>query len=325
MKKIIFVIIIASLSTLSLLLSIQFFIGDDIYRKSTESGGYLTIDEEISFYHNLPKNKNLVFLVGSSHIVPLNATIISNNISTELSTNYDVYNLGKIGDSPVIRLQTMDEIVESEPKLILYGISYRDFQIPINEEDISLPKFVLSNLINDISVQLFPHNPQLLSLFLIKTAFQLNQNSTFDLNLEHTHKNNTPFYNYNSIPSIQEFDEIKNQESSVPVWTKQTEKQRNIVALKNIIEKSEEKNIKFIIFTTPLHQIYLNSLENSQKEQFKKLLSELEEQFDIEIYDLTNSYIDHHIWQDASHVSYHKDVTIFNNELSNIIVDEMKK
>jgi hypothetical protein len=323
-RKILSVIFIASLATLFLLLLIQFLIGDDIYRKSTESGGYLTTDEEISFYNNLNKEQNLVFIIGSSHIVSLNATIISNNISNDLK-KYDVYNLGKIGDSPVMRLQTIEKILESKPKIILYGISFRDFQIPIHEEDVSLPKLVFSTLINNISIKLFPYNPQLLSLFSLKTVFQFNQSPDFDLNLSNITDEYTPFYNYNSSPTIKEFDEIKNQGSSVPQWIKQTEKHRNVAALKNIIEKSKQENIKLVLFTTPLHQTYLDYLTNSQKEQFYKLLSDFDTQYDVKIYDLTYSYIDNNIWQDASHISYHNDVTIFNQDISNLLKNEMNE
>lgn len=321
MKKLLLAISIVFICTLSLLLSSQFLIGDNIFRKSTEFGGYMTINEEISFYNSLPKEKNLVFIIGSSHIVSLNATIISKYINNEI-TKYDVYNLGKIGDSPVIRLQTIDKIFESKPKLVLYGISFRDFQIPTNEEDVSPPKLVFSDMINNISVKLFPYNQQLLSLFLIKTEFHLNSTSNFSLNT--TRDAHTPFYYYDSSPTILTYDEIKNQGNPIPVWIKQTEKTRNIMGLKNIIEESKQQNVKLILFTTPLHQTYLDSLTNSQKEQFKKLLSEIEEQYKIKIYDLTSSYVDYNIWQDASHISYHKDVIIFNENMANIIKYEIE-
>ncbi len=120
--------------------------------------------------------KNKIFLLGSSHIKPLNTTYIQEQLSKN-NQDFDVYNLAIGGDSPQERLKSLDLLISSKPKIVVYGIAYRDFmdQFPSGYSE-SKPISILPDprdFFNEISAKLFSNydlgfieNPKLVTLTL---------------------------------------------------------------------------------------------------------------------------------------------------------------
>jgi hypothetical protein len=89
---------------------------------------YRTISvEEFEFYTEISEsNMKQVFIIGSSQITGVNATLIE-KITKEKNPEYSVYNLGKSADRPNTRVKTFDYIIESKPEILVFGIGHRDF------------------------------------------------------------------------------------------------------------------------------------------------------------------------------------------------------
>ena len=132
---------------------------------------------------------------------------------------------------------------------------------------------------------------------------------------------NTPFYDYRpiSIPDILEIDEksIENR-----TWFKHCNMSENISAINTIISELQSNEIKVVIFTTPLHKLYIESLSDSQKEQFNKLLKDLTKKYNIEIYKFEEKYSELNVWQDPGHISYYENITIYNEGIASMIIKE---
>tara|TARA_Y100000741_G_scaffold199172_1_gene151512 strand:- start:347 stop:1357 length:1011 start_codon:yes stop_codon:yes gene_type:complete len=91
--------------------------------------------EEIEFYNFIEKeNKKEVFIIGSSQITGVNATLINNHLN-EKNENLQVYNIGKSADRPNVRMKTFDYILEAKPEIIVYGVGHRDFRENITTQE----------------------------------------------------------------------------------------------------------------------------------------------------------------------------------------------
>ena len=92
--------------------------------------------EEIEFYDYIEKeNKKEVFIIGSSQITGINATLVNNHLYEE-NENLHIYNIGKSADRTDVRIKTFDSILEAKPEIIVYGVGHRDFrdQLTVHED-----------------------------------------------------------------------------------------------------------------------------------------------------------------------------------------------
>ena len=71
-----------------------------------------------------------------------------------------------------------------------------------------------------------------------------------------------------------------------------------------------------------LNKYSLEALSNNQKKSFSVLLDDLAEKYDLEIYEFEEKYVELDVWGDIEHVSYHKNVTIFNEDVAKMIIME---
>ena len=93
------------------------------------------VDYKTEFFSNQVEiSKNKILLLGSSHIGHLNMSHIITQIENE-NLDFTVYNLADNGDSPKFRYNDLEQIINLEPKIVFYGISYRDFDQSIGSTD----------------------------------------------------------------------------------------------------------------------------------------------------------------------------------------------
>lgn len=284
--------------------------------------GYTTGEE---FFSSDFSNITTVFLIGSSHLGSANVTIINDIVSSNMknfSESITVYNLAAFGDKPTIRLESIDRIISTSPKIIFYQISYRDFEfiykdsedvIPINFDKIIFSK-IFSMLIHHV-----PVNPQEL-IFSILRPIQNSIAPSFEEAVITNDK--TPFYHYTKF-DIKSDDELKSELSPVVDWTNSEIKNENYLALRQIIEKTEKNGIKLVIFTSPLHEYYLQALSEKQKNDFSTMLKKIERDYELKIYDLEDEYAGLEVWGNISHISYEKTVTEYNEDIAKIILKEL--
>ena len=266
-----------------------------------------------NFYSQDFSKTNNVVLIGSSHTGMINSTVVQKNVNSSLDAEYIVYNIASDGNIPPMRLSQTDQIISMKPKLILYGISYRDLlSTQTNQlgDDYILEntKTILSKLLNDDKN--FENPQRYVRLHLSNDGYQtLLPDCIFNLN--------TPLYRYCSdyyIPKT--YDDLKYQNPTLLTNLSQ----RNLNALNNMLDRFNDEGIKTVIFITPTHQLYLDDLTDSQKIIFDESIKRLEEKYG-KIYDFRGKYDDLPIWMNTSHIVTNN--SIFDLDVAKIIVEQV--
>ena len=271
----------------------------------------------------------------------LNNTFIQDRISISYD-NYTVYNLAIGSSEPKDRLQSIDYLISTKPSLIVYGIAERDFRstIPLTNDKTPKPQ-----LLPDLK-QFF--DEQVWKLGLQKFNFMENPKFTtlttlYDFTLKIWNKDTTQVSNkvgkFHPYPNMPFYKITKND---IPILTneelhdyvKETRvgnfreinlpySNIDVIALKEIIKKIKTNDINFVLFTTPHHQSYLDVTPNLVIDRFDQIIKNIEIEFDIEVYELTDKYADLEIWNDPTHIAVGEKSLIYSEDISNIILEEM--
>ena len=294
------------------------------------------INEHPFFLSNLDSEKSSIFLIGHSHVGQLNTTKINQIISKNYN-NIDIYNLAMYHDTPSSRLGHIDDLINLEPKIIFYGIAIADFLGPCKysndchilekeKQKLPDPKNILENLELPKKLGIEQMNPKFTTLKFIREGFS--DNSLFSEQGRRLQLENTPFYviddTYTRITSN---SILKNSliESSVKMIDKNSIKNSNeIIHLRTIIEKIQEKNIKIILFKTPHHQYYIENIPIESIRDYELVLEKISSEMNIEIYDFFDNYEKLPIWVDLEHISYNEKATIYTEDVSKMILKEAK-
>jgi len=325
-KKITLAITIVLIFTLSMLIVYE-KIADPSHVNDRKREHNLLLNDHMTskdLFQNDFSETNTVFLIGSSHLGSANVTSINQLVLSKtknLENPITVYNLAAFGDYPTKRLESIKDIISTSPKVIFYQISYRDFQFTYKENEDIIPinfKELLFSKIYSIFKNHIPVNPQEL-LFSILRPIQGSVSPILEESLSTNDK--TPFYHYTKF-KIKSQEELKSELSPVTEWDDSKIEDENFIALKKIIEELEKSNIKIVIFTSPLHEYYLETLSQKQKDDFSSLLNNLEEEYNLRIYNFEDRYHDLDVWGNISHISYYKNVTIYNEDIANMIIGE---
>lgn len=266
-----------------------------------------------NFYSQDFSKTNNVILIGSSHTGMINATTVQENVNSILATEYVVYNIASDGNTPSLRLSQTEQIISMKPKLILYGISYRDLlSIQTNQlgDDYLLEntKTILSELFND--GKNFENPQRYIRLHLFNEGYQTLLPDCF-------FNTNTPFYRYcfdYFIPKS--YEELKQQNPTLLTNLSQ----RNLNALTTMLDRFNDEDIKTVIFITPTHQLYLDDLTDSQTIIFNESIRKLEEKYGT-IYDFRGKYADLSIWMNTSHIIVNN--SIFDLDVAKIIIEKV--
>jgi hypothetical protein len=286
-------------------------------------------------------NRNKIYLIGSSHIKPLNTTYIQEELLKN-NQDFDVYNLATGADSPKERLKSLDLLISSSPKIVVYGISYRDFMDPFPSGQLeSKPASLLPDahdFFNEIPTKLlsnydlgFVENPKLVTL----TALKLLENYVDESIKKKSTESNLLVRPYTNAL----FNDSKNDVPKSDVELKDTffvegasfngigdyNKNANLIALKEIIAKLQQNNIKILIFTTPQSKYYLDAMPSSEKTSFDTLIQNLSKDYKVKIYSLQDKYKDLPIWYDPQHVAIFNNTSIYSKDISKIILEGINK
>lgn len=280
------------------------------------------MDENINeqfFDQDFSKTKNII-LLGTSHVAGANTTVINEKINTELKDKYTVYNLGYGSDNPSKRTKQIDKIISMNPKIVFYGISYYDFPaVPDKDRLLSKALEFLSDTVhqgNDFD------NPQLFTrshLFPSKDLASKNKSTLTD----HCFSiKNTPFDEYcdrnRKADTIQELKELP-----APVWPTDYANER-MNALSEIIEKFQKRDIKVVIFVTPVHKdYYIDRLSDYQKNSFEDVLKIIRERHHVDTYDFRYKYDNLPIWSDTSHI-IQSNGSIYEEDIARMIIEEIR-
>ncbi len=287
--------------------------------------GEIFIVKNTEFFESDFSNQRNIFLLGSSHVGHINVTQVNDLI---LYDDVIVYNLAIGSDTPAKRIKSLDKIISVTPEIVFYGISYRDFNFPNQNIPVNIlptPQQLFSTPLDNVSYldNIFPSNPQCLTQNILNNMFNLSAEKQLEKQPEKFAEPNTPFYEYYKEETLATDDDLMKQRTYTMTWADTNIKNQNIHALNEIIIELHKHKIKVVIFTTPLHEYYLKSLSASQKNQFSLLKNDLSEQHKVKIYEFEENYEGLNIWNDLSHVSYHRNVTEYNNHVAEMILIEI--
>jgi len=326
-------IIVTIFIALILGLAITYYV-NDFYRTHFELEKW----EDLFYSQHFDPHKKKIYLIGSSQVHRLNATYIEKYIS-QIYQDYEVYNLGIPGDKPSKRINSLKEIIDTKPAMILYGIAFRDLQGSVQNQiqitdvigavkpvDIlPEPWNLLYEIIPNKTIIDFSNfdNPQITTLKLFKILQNPNTISQITPDLP-----NTPFYKYKP-----ENFEIKNFKSPMKKDYEKRERfisnqtrlsDPEVIAMKSIISTLKENNIQVILFSVPYPKISLYKLDDTDIEIFTSTLEEISDEFDVKVYHFYDKYADLNIWADPIHVSMNQKSIIYSSDMAKIILDEIK-
>ncbi len=313
--KIVLSVLIAFIVTFGLLFTIQFMPKDS----NNE------IEKDSFFSQKFVPETNIAFLLGSSQIGHLNTTYIIDTITNDFD-DYDLFNLAVNSDDPKERAESIDKIISLHPKIVFYGISYRDFETESSFDEKSiLPDFRI--LVEDnIPNELESINPQLITRRAIRDI--LNDTSIVMVPVYDIHPPNTPFFSLGNLQTkIIDDDELQRQTLIILPSPKDLyiapSNNEQVRFFKQIIRELQENKIKVVIFTTPLHKIYLNELNQESKDTFNKILNEILNEFDVKIYNFIDKYSDLPVWNNLDHLAYNENSMMFSEDIAEMILLEI--
>jgi len=101
------------------------------------------VEQEKFYLQDFSSYHKKIFLLGTSHVMPLNSTFIQEKISSE-KNDFLVYNLSIGSSEPKDRIKTLELILAAEPEIIVYGIAERDFRtnIKLDENKANIPSLL---------------------------------------------------------------------------------------------------------------------------------------------------------------------------------------
>ena len=279
---------------------------------------------------DIDRNKENIFIIGSSYTQALDPSIISLEIQQKC-TNCAVYNLSIQGDNINKRSSVIDQIIESEPKMIVYGIHENEFVEEINSKYHSskefLPsvkEFFESQIIKlELSkITKIPDSPKDKTWNIIR---QINkENSDYERIVPYV---NTPFLSILKASTIIVSDlELKSLASSDLIYSKinTAEDNKTFKNLKIIIKKFQENKIPIIFFVVPEHKYSLDRVPSEQKEILDKLFEQIKKETNVKIYSREEALSDLPIWHDLFHIAVNENSSIYSENISKIILQELQ-
>ena len=297
------------------------------------------IDEQEEFYlQNFPPDKKKIFLLGTSHVMPLNSTFIQEKISEE-KNDFLVYNLAIGSSEPKDRIKTIDMILAAEPEMIVYGIAERDFRtnIKLDEDKANIPSILpdpqifFNSILWQIAYQeltLF-ENPKFVTLTTIYELI-LNDSDTNGESKIEKEKDpvfvNMPFYKISKEDrAIRTYQYLQNEMQKQRVGSFEEinlpHQNPDFIALKEMIKTFEDNGIKVIIFTTPHHEIYREKTPQKVNERFELILNEVRKDSELGVYSLLDRYSELQVWSDVTHIAVDPTAVIYSEDIANKIME----
>jgi len=320
MKKLLLVISLSFIISFSI-----FFTLIQIFNQEQENA---LIEDEKNYYSSIQKIENKIFLVGGSQISALNPFFME-DLLLKNNLDYEVFNLSKMANRPQRELQNIELLISAEPKIVVYGISARDFSEiqSVNTPKLKTrqplpdPSILLKNWLNDKNFEILilqsDFSPKLISLKQLRGITVDSQDYV-----------KAPFFrfDYKRDFNVMADKELKSLAISgtKPVEIKSPKENMELFALEEIIDRLQKNDIKIILFTTPQHEYFYDQISDSEKLAFEKILTEIRETNNLEIYSFTEKYSDLDIWRNPTHIVVSDSASIFSDDITNIILEELR-
>ena len=274
-------------------------------------------------------DENTIIILGSSQTASFNATYLENNLLNN-NKDYSIYNLSISADRPQKRLSNIDKIIELQPKMVIYGIGYIDFE-NLEKMKIDKPRSFMPDA-QEIFVKLISLEQYFDFDFLIFSSPKYiilksirDQVNSKQINEYYDEK--TPFFSYdlNKKRIILDDKNLKknSKEHQLSGIKPQTQNQ-DVIAFKKILQKFKENNIDVIIINMPFHPYYKQIMPKYYNDFLNKITQNSLEEFDVKTYSLIDEYDKLKIWNDSIHISINeKGISTLNDDLLNILLEHV--
>ena len=80
-----------------------------------------------------------------------------------------------------------------------------------------------------------------------------------------------------------------------------------------------------LLFKTPHHKYYIENVPESTLRDYDTVLNEISKELNVDVYDYFDRYADMPIWVDLEHVSYNDESSIYTDDVTKMILLEIKK
>lgn len=311
-------IILLSLSISIIVVSIFFTVLMDAYITIYDPNwnGILNIGKESVI-------EKKIFLIGSSSAYAVNASFVNENLLKN-NHNYEFYNLADMSDKPKKRLNSIQNLLNHNPSVILYGVGIYDFEkYKSKTSSLSIDDYILEpniyfkntfeDLIQNNLNEQFPLSPKDRILTFLKYVLRGPDH--------HFH----PFIPFsptpiNDFPTIQKLYGEARTINSIDM----SDNSDQIHALNTIISKAKSQNTKVILFTNPNSILLNQKIDKNELNNFEIFIQKFAEKNDVPIYFLHDEYSEMNIWRDTLHIAIHPDASIFSHDISKILLKELK-
>ena len=286
------------------------------------------INDHPFFAENENSDSKKILLLGGSGAVQLNSTVINQSLKKDYE-NHVFYNLAYNADTPKQRYKSLNETIMLKPQLVLYGITYfglNGFWENTEKDTQPLPTIELNPTVllshDDPFLEI---NPKATTLNFIRESFS--DTSFFSAKADRFQLENAPFSFFDEyqtiIASDNDLKKVNSESIGMHVNQNKSITKEQIIYFKQIINSLQNNDIKVIIFVLPQQRYFLDLVPEYDKEIFYASLEEIKNEFNVEIYDLSDDYADLNIWMDHNHVAYNKKSMIFSDDIYKIISKEM--
>ena len=276
----------------------------------------------INLNKNFEQDNETIFILGASNVYSIDADYLNKKLE-DYDKNFTVYNLADMGDNPSRRMNSIDNLIEKKPSIVIYGLGFIDIEkFQKRTENIGPTAFIFTpneffknNFENILERQLneyFPISPKEKTISLA--------NYIIRGPVTHYH----PFITWKPT-AITDFDTLNELSKDVkPInELEMDDNDRKIKSLNNIIKKFQSHDIKFILFTSPYSKFVFDKTNDDEIIKFENMLKNKQEEFDINVYFLHDKYSNLEIWRDGLHIAIHPDAKIFSDDILEIILQEV--
>ena len=286
------------------------------------------INDHPFFAENENSDSKKILLLGGSGAAQLNSTVINQSLKKDYE-NYVFYNLAYNADTPEQRYKSLNETIMLKPQLVLYGITYfglNGFWENTEKDTQPLPTIELNpTALLSRSDPFLEINPKATTLNFIRESFS--DTIFFSAKADRFQLENAPFSFFDEyqtiIASDNDLKKVNSESVGMHVNQNKSITKEQIIYFKQIIKSLQNNDIEVIIFVLPQQRYFLDLVPEYDKEIFYASLEEIKNEFNVEIYDLSDDYADLNIWMDHNHVAYNKKSMIFSDDIYKIISKEM--
>ena len=273
----------------------------------------------------MKNNEKRIFLIGASNVYSIDVDRISEKISSN-DVEYGIYNLADMSDIPTKRMNSVGNLLNLEPDIIIYGLSITDFEL---DRDYKLEFFnndfsyyllnpneffrhFFSYIIDSDFSERFPASPKDRMIQSIKYILRGPDYSSH------------PFINFNKNEIVSQdkiYDIYKKDMSFNGIDTNSDNEE--IIAVKKMIEMFQSNGIKVLIFTPPYNELFFESTTIEEIENFEKIIESISKMYDVETLYLHDELMKESIWKDPYHVAVNKDSRIYTDKIGDWLVTEL--